>query len=234
MAADRRVGAARQFRAVLAQLRVQRLAHAVQPLELKSAAVAAKLQNGRHRQRVVGGELRKNPRPQRKQLLRAGHIIQIGHRLAGEHGIAVEPAFLRALDLGVPIGALHQPHHQFAVETACETVDVIDHVGGALLVGLDGEAKPVPARERSIAERCRYHVERQFQPVRFLGINSEVEIMGFGLPGEIDQARDQFAHHPRAAHSLEARMQCGELDRDTGPVGQGAVIGCASDRRDRA
>ena len=166
--------------------------------------------------------------------MRAGDVVQIRHRLAGEHRIAVEPAFLRALDLGVPIGALHQPHHHFAVEAACETIDVIDHVRGALLVGLDRQAKPVPAGKRWIAERCRYDVERQFQPVRFLGIDSEIEVMGFGLPREIDQPRDQFAHQPCAAHCLEARMQRRELDRDTGPVGQGTVIGGASDRLDRA
>ena len=128
--------------------------------------------------------------------LRAGDVVQIGHRLAGEHGIAVEPAFLRALDLGVPIGALDQPHHHPAVEAACETIDVIDHVAGALLIGLDRQAKAVPARQRCIAERCRDHVERQFQPVGFLGIDGEIEVMGFGLPGEIDQARDQFASSP--------------------------------------
>ena len=58
--------------------------------------------------------------------------------------------------------------------------------------------------------------------------------MGFGLPGEIDQPRDQFVHHPCAAHGLEARMQRGQLDRDAGPVGQGTVTGRASDRLDRA
>ena len=150
----------------------------------------------RDRQRIMGGELRKDPRPQRQQLLRAGDVVQIRHRLAGEHGIAVEPAFLRALDLGVPIGALDQPHHHFAVEAACETIDVIDHVGGALLIGLDRETKAVPACQRCIADRRRYHVERQFQPVRFLGIDGEIEVMGFGLPGEIDQPRDQFASSP--------------------------------------
>ena len=48
--------------------------------------------------------------------LRAGDVVQVGHRLAGEHRIVVEAALLRALDLGVPIGALDQAHHHAPVE----------------------------------------------------------------------------------------------------------------------
>ena len=178
MAADRRVGAMGDVGAVFAELCIQRLAHAMQALEFESARFAFRqFEDGRDRQRIVGGELRKDPRPQRQQLLRAGDVVQIRHRLAGEHRIAVEPAFLRALDLGVPIGALDQPHHHSAVEAASETVDVVDHVGGALLIGLDRKAKAVPAGQRWIAEGCRYHVERQFQPVRFLGIDGEIQVM---------------------------------------------------------
>ena len=128
MAADRRIGAIGDIGTVFAELCVERLAHAVQALEFESALVRCQFEDARDRQRIVGGELRKNPRAQRQQLSCTGDVIQIGHRLAGEHGIAVEPAFLRALDLGVPIGALDQPHHHPAVEAACETIDVIDHV----------------------------------------------------------------------------------------------------------
>ena len=70
---------------------------------------------------------------------------------------------------------------------------MVDHVGSALLIGLDREAKAVPAAKRWIAERRRDHVERQFQPVGFLGIDGEIQIIGLGLPRQIDQARHQFA-----------------------------------------
>ena len=106
VAADRRIGAIGELGVIRAQLRIERFAHAVQPLEFEAVAIARKLQNGRDRQRIVGGELRKDTRPQAQQLSRAGDVIQIRHRLAREHRIAVEPALLRALDLGVPIGAL--------------------------------------------------------------------------------------------------------------------------------
>ena len=160
---------------------------------------AGQFENGRDRQRVVGRELRKNPRPQRQQFLRAGDIVQVGHRLAGEHRIVVEAALLRALDLGVPIGALDQPHHHPAVQRSREVVDVVDHVAGAFLVGLDRKPKAVPARERGVAERRRDHVERQFQPVGFLGIDGEIQVIGLGLPRQIDQSRHQFRHHPPVA-----------------------------------
>ena len=173
----------------------------------KPLSPLGQFENGRDRQRVVGGELREDPRPQRQQFSRAGDVVQIRHRLAGEHGIAVEAALLRALDLGVPIGALDQPHHHPPVQAVREIVDIVDHVAGALLIGLDREAKTVPARERRIAERGRDHVERQFQPVGFLGIDGEIQIIGLGLPRQIDQPRHQFASS-RAARLTASKRGC--------------------------
>ena len=221
-------------RVIFAELRIQRLAHAVQALELEFVFALCQFKDGRNRQRVMRCELRKNSRPQRQQLLRTGDVVQIRHRLAGEHGIAVEPAFLRALDLGVPIGALDEAHHHPPIEGACETTDIIDHAAGALLISLDCQTKPVPAGKRWISEGRRYDVERQFQAVRFLGIDGEIQVIGLCLPRQIDQARDQFGHHPLMADGLEARMQRGEFDRDAGPVGQRTVIGGLADRLDRA
>ena len=68
VAADRRIGPAGDVGTILAQLRVERLAHAVQALKLESAVAAGKFENGRDRQRIVGGELREQARPQRQQL----------------------------------------------------------------------------------------------------------------------------------------------------------------------
>ena len=197
MAADRGIGAVGDVGMILGELFVERFAHAVQALEFEAAAILRKLQHGRDRQRVVGGELREDARPQTQQLRRAGDVVQIRHRLAREHGIAVQPALLRALDLGVPIGALDQPHHQLAVMRAGERVDIVDHGAGALLIGLDRQPKAVPAAERGIGERRRDHVERQLQPVGFLGIDGEVQIMGLGALRQVEQLRHQLGHHAR-------------------------------------
>ena len=118
MAADRRVDAAGRAGVSSHQRLVERLAHAVQALELVALDAARLLDHARDGQRVVGGELRIETRPRGEQLARAGHVAEVGHRLAGEHRIVGKPALLRALDLGVPVGALDQAHHQPAVERA--------------------------------------------------------------------------------------------------------------------
>ena len=207
---------------ILAAARVERLAHAMQALELVAVVAAGPLDDGGDGERVVGRELREEARPQRQQLARAGDVVQVGHRLAGEDRIVVEPALLRALHLGVPIGALDQAHHQPAVQAPREVLDIVDHRAGALLIGLDGEAEAVPAGERGIGEHGGDHVERQFEPVGLLRIDGEVEVVA---PWRLSRERDRRAAPVRAitrssAHRLVARMQRRELDRDAGTVRQ--------------
>ena len=233
MAPDRRVGAAGEGRAIFGETCIERLAHAMQALEFVSLVVAGQFEKGRHGEGVVGGELRKETRPQRQQFLRTGDVVQIGHRLAGEYRIAVEPAFLRALDFCVPIRALYEAHHHPPVQSPRQLVDVVDHRIGALLIGLNGEAETVPAGERAICKHRGDHVERQFQPIGFLGIDGEVEIMPPGARGEVDDARHQFHHHPLPAHRLVARMQRRQLDGNARAIGQGPVARDVTDRFDR-
>ena len=61
MAADRRIDPARRARHLGQQRLVQHLAHAVQALEFVALGAAGLLDHARHRQRVVGGELRIEP-----------------------------------------------------------------------------------------------------------------------------------------------------------------------------
>ena len=157
---------------------VERLAHAVQALKLEAAVVAARISMiAGDRQRIVGGELRIDARPRGQQFARAGEIGKIGHRLAREHRIIGKAALLRALDLGVPIGALDQPHHQPAIERAASVGEPVDHGRRALLIGLHRKAEAVPAGERRVADTARDHVEREFQPVGLLGVDGEIEIV---------------------------------------------------------
>ena len=116
MAADRRIDPARRLRQLGHQRLVEHLAHAVQALELVALDPARILDHARDGERVVGGELRVEMRARGQAVARAGGVAEVGHRLAGEHRIVGEPALLRALDLGVPIGALDQAHHQAAAE----------------------------------------------------------------------------------------------------------------------
>ncbi len=233
MAADRRIGAAGEARLFLDQRLVERVAHAVQALEFVALRVARPLQDGGDGERVVRGELRVDHRPRREQLVGAGDVVEVGHRLAGEHRIAGEPALLRALHLGVPVGALDEAHHQLAVERPGEVGDPVDHLGRALLVGLDGEAEAVPARERGIGQHGGDDVERQFEPVRLLRVDGEVEIVALGLLRQAHDHRHQLAHHPLLRQGVVARVQRGELHRDAGAVRQGLVAGGLADGVDR-
>ncbi len=218
---------------ILDQAIVEGLAHAVQALELVAVDAARPGDDRGDGERVVGRELRVENRPQLQELLGAGHVVEIGHRLAREDRVVVEPALLGALHLRVPVGALDEAHHQPPPVAAGERRDVVDHRAGALLVALDGEAEPVPVRERVVGEHGADHVEGEFEPVRLLRIDGEVEVVGPRLLRERDDGGHELGHHPGVAQRLVARMQGRQLHRDAGPVRQRLVAGGAADRLDR-
>ena len=152
MRADRGVDAARPAVGRGADdLVVERLAHAVQALELILSGVEVLAGHGAHRrqrQRVVGGELRVDRVGGGEQPLGAGEIGDVGVDLAREDGEALQPLDLRALDLAIPIGALDQPQHDAPLGGAREVDDPVDDGDGALLIGLNYEADAVPRRHR--------------------------------------------------------------------------------------
>ena len=138
---------------------IERLAHAVQPLEFIIAGAAGVLDHARHGQRVVGGKLRIEPRAGIEQPAGTVEIAEIGHRLAGKHRIVGKPAFLRALDLAVPIGALDQPHHQAAAERTRRIRNPVDHGAGPLLIGLHRQPEAVPAGKRWVLQHGADHFQ---------------------------------------------------------------------------
>ena len=91
--ADRRIDAARPIELVAADdFLVERLAHAVQALELVLAAIEVRpghRQDGGERLGVVGGELRIDRVRRGEQLAGAGEIADVGVDLAGEDGKVV-------------------------------------------------------------------------------------------------------------------------------------------------
>ena len=232
MRADRCVGAAGVTALGLDEAVVERVAHPVQALELVALRADAGGDRG-HRRGVVGGELRIEPRPQRQQPRGGGLVGEVGHRLRGEDGVARKPPLLGALDLGVPVGALDEAHHQPPVVALGERRDMVDHGEAPLLVGLDRQAEAVPAGERGVGQHRLDHVERKLEAVGLLGVDGEVEVEALRRPRQLEDHRDQLGHHPRALRRLVARVQRRELDRDAGSVGQGGVAGGAADRLDR-
>ena len=212
MAADRRIDAAGGAGQFGEQRAVERFAHAVEALELETLDAAGVLDHAGDGERIVGGELRIEPPARRQQFFHAGHVAEVGHRLAGEYRIIGKPALLRALDLRVPIGALDQPHGQPRTERGGRLLDPRNHRQRALLIGLHGKAEALPAAQRRVGERGADHLERQLQPIRLLGIDGELQVVCLGKPRERDETRRQLGQDPRARDRFEARMQRRQLD----------------------
>ena len=108
---------------------------------------------------VVGGELGIDGLGHRQQLAGAGEVGDVRVGLAGIDRVAFQPFLLGALDLAVPVGALHQTDHQAVTAALGEIDDVVDHIGAALLVGLDDEADAVPVGEGRIEAELLQQIE---------------------------------------------------------------------------
>ena len=241
MAAHRRVDAHQAVAAGVADdLVVERLAHAVQALELvvarlPGAAVGGgEVEDRRQRVRVVGGELRVDGVARGEQLLRAGEVGDVGVHLARIHRVAGQPVDLRALDLGVPVRALDQAHHHALPAAAGEVDDEVEHVGGALLVGLHHEAQAGPAGERVVERERLEQVEREVEAVGLLGVDVEADVVAPGLQAQGLQLRQQLGEHALALRPGVARVQGGELHRDAVAVDHAAALRGRADGLDRA
>ena len=153
--------------------------------------------------------------------------------LAREDGEALKPVDLRALDLAIPIGALHQPHHQPVPAPACKIDQPVDHEGAALLIGLHHEADAVPAREFGLEAEPLQQVERDFQPVGFLRVDVEADVERARQQRQFLQSRIELALDARELRAAVARMERREFDRDAGPVLHAPAVRCRADRADR-
>ena len=202
----------------------------MQPLEFVPGGSSRIFDHASHSQCIVGRELRIEPRPCRQQFLHAVEVAKICHRLAGEHRIVIKPPLLGALDLGVPIGTFDEANHQPPVERFRRFGDPRDHRASAFLIRLYGETEPIPSGERGIAQHCRNHIERQFQPVGFFGIDSEIELVPFGQLCQLDHIRHQLCQHAFSRQRLIAGMQRRQFDGDSRPLWQRLVTGTLADR----
>ena len=215
VAADRRVDPAGQAEPGRADhLAVERLAHPMQALELEIAARPGELEDRGQAERIVRGEHGIDRTAGRQHAAGAGDVVDVGRGLAREHRIAVEPALLGALDLGVPIGALDQPDHQPPAMPARHVLQMIEHGQRPGLVGLDRQAEAVPAAQCRIARQGLDQVKRQLEPIGLLGIDGEAHAVVPRGQGQRPHARQEFVQHPIALGRFIAWMQRGELDRD--------------------
>ena len=214
-----RVHAAGHVQLILADhLLVQLLAHTVQALELvairrRIPSRAGDAVHAGQRVRVVGGELRVQVRTVEQQAAGAGQVAHVRRRLAREHGIACESAFLGALDLRVPVGALHQAHGNHPPLRAGQLLQPAGGGVGALLIGLQSQAESVPAVQRRFAEHALEHLQLQLQALGLLRIDAQADAPCLGLLGQGLHARREFRQYALALRQLQARMQGRQLDR---------------------
>ena len=232
--ADRRVDAAGAVQLVRANhLIIQRLAHAVEALELIIAdgeVGAGHGVDGGQRLRIVGGKLRKHHIAVRQQAAGAGEVGYVGVDLARVDGEIRLPIDLRALDLGVPIGALDQPDHDAAVGAAGEVDDPVDDERAALAIGLDDEAEAVPAGESGIERQAFEEVEREFEAVRLLRVDVEADVIATGDQREGADLGQQLGHYAVGLRAGVAGVEGGQLDRDSGAGIDAAASGGLADR----
>ena len=203
---------------------MQGFAHAVQALELEVVAFAARhLEDRRAGVGVVGRELRIDPVAHVEQHPRAGHVGQIGIHLAREHREGRRPELLRQLDLRIPVGALDQAHHDLAVESLGQRVEMPQHLGRAFAIGLDDDAEAVPTLKALIRQHGIDDVEGDIQPVLFLGVDVETDPGLCRHPRQLQAPRDHLPRDRLALRGQITRRQCRELDRDPGVVANIAV-----------
>ena len=213
---------------------VQAFTHAVQALELK-AGIARQFEDRRHGLGVVGRKLRIDAVGIADQLLGIGNIADIGCGLGGKQRKARQAFDLRALDLAVPIGALHQTHHDLAIQPLGGGIEPVDHLPRPLAVSLHHHAKAVPSRKGRIGQHRLDHLHRQDQTVLLFCIDVHAHAGGLCGLRQFQHHRYQFAHHAGFLRHLIARMQRRQLDRDarigldrplvTGPCDGGDGIG---------
>ena len=164
---------------------------------------------------VVGGELWKDSRLRgRKEPGRANLVTQVGVHLAREDGVVGESPFLGELDFRIPIGALDQAHHQPPVRVPGQRDQPVGHLGRPLLVGLQHEPQPVPARKRGVPGERLEQIERGFESSRFLRVDAEAEAMALGPQREFLERDGEFGLEPVPLRVLEARMKRRQLDRN--------------------
>ena len=223
--AHRGVDAARPAQAAfgdgLGDLLVERFTHAVQALEFVLAGVvvpAGQFVDGGQCLRVVRGEHRVDGVGHFQQFAGADLVGHVGVHLAGVDRVAVHAVELGALDLAVPVGPLDQADHQPVVAAAGQVDHVVDDVRAALLVGLDHEADAVPAGQRRVKAQRLQQVQRDLQPVGFLGVDVERDVVLAAEQGQLAHAGQQLGLHAIDLGTAVARVQGRELDGDAGAL----------------
>ncbi len=145
--------------------------------------------------RIVRGELAVDERRGINQRLGADQIGEIGRRLGGMDRIILAAIDLCALDFGIPIGALDQPYHQPAAAVFSKGPQSGDHFGTTLLISLDGETQSLPFTQFRFVAQAIEDLQRERQPVGFLGVEREIDVGLRRLNGQSLDAGVEVPEH---------------------------------------
>ena len=160
----------------LADLFVQRLAHAMQTLELKGLLVTCHRQDGRSSVRVMRCKLRIDPVGHSEQFPCTRDVGNVSVLFSGENRIAFKAHDLRALDFCIPIGALHEANHNATVELLCQRIKPVEHKGCARPISLNDYAKAAPACQTWIRKNRLNNVERQIETILLFCVDVQPHI----------------------------------------------------------
>jgi hypothetical protein len=154
VAAHGRIGAEHDLVGAAVGGFVEGLAHAVQALELDGdIGRLGHGGDGGQGMGVVRRELAVEVRRGVDDGASADQIAQVGRGLGRVDGIVGSAVDLGALDLAVPVGALHQPDHEATPGLAGELGHRFDHMRTALLIGLNGQTEACPGAQLRLARQ---------------------------------------------------------------------------------
>ena len=212
---------------------VQSLAHAVQALKLVIAAL--KIRSGqvidrRKRMGVVGCELWKDKIAPRQKPLRAGEITDVRIGFMRVDRIVRKSIHLRALDLAVPVSALHEAYHETPPGALRQGYKIIDYEWRALLVGLDHEAKPLPIAQPAIGRERLQKIERRLQAIGLFGVHIEADAMPPRAEDKGPQPSIELVPNPAHLRVAIARMQRRQFHRNSRRAVDAAASATGADR----
>ena len=192
---------------------VERLAHAVQALEFDPHfPLGRHAVDGGQGVGVVGGELAVDVRRGLDHRLGADEVVEVGRSLGGEDRIVGAAEDLGAFDLGVPIGTLDQTDHQTTTGGLRQFGNAANHLGAALLIGLDGEAEAGPAAQFGFMRQPVEQLQRQGQTVRLFGVHGEIDVVLRRDPGQTQDAGIELVPDAGLLRGLIAGRQGRQLD----------------------
>src|SRR5690606_41520782 len=137
---------------------------------------------------------------------------------------------LGPLDLGVPIGALHQPYHEAVSAAPRQVQQEVDDLGTTLLVGLDRQPYPVPAGQHGVEAKLFYQAQREVQAVGLFGIDVYADVIVSCQDGQMLQAGIEFDHDAVELGTAVAGMKRRQFDGDAGRIVGVAVVRVMADR----